>query len=142
MVAEFSYTLPVIGVALIWKPLTLGQEIEIDAQHRRVDNAHLKPIEVIRRRITSYGDKPVCTLEDMKAWDTIDYEDFCKEIEEREAERKASFIRRKSDASPGPVAELEAVVMEMRATAQAFLSAADRAILAIKSVPPLGAKKP
>lgn len=139
MVAEFAWTQPVGGIALRWKPLNLRQEMEIEAAHMQPMSAHLKKYVVIQRRITAYGDKPMCSLEDLKEWDVIDLEMFIEEIEIKEAERRAAFMKRKADASPGPVVELEAAVMEMRATAMSFLAAADRALLAVKSVPPLGA---
>jgi hypothetical protein len=142
MVSDFAWTQPVGGISLRWRPLNLRQEMEIEAAHMTPATAHLKKYVVIQRRICDYGGKPACTLEDLKEWDVIDLEMFIEEVELKEAERRASFMRKRAENSPGPVVELEASVMEMRATAMQFLAAADRALLAVKAVPPLGQAQP
>ncbi len=137
MVSEYKWTQPVGGVTLCWKSLTVGQEMAIEMEHQRAETAPYRKYVVIQRRITAYGDKPVCTLEDLKSWDPIDLELFVEEIELREAERKAAFMRVQAESAPSPVVQLEAALMEMRSIAMQFLASADRALLAVKSVPPL-----
>lgn len=136
--AEYSWKQPVGGKSIVWGPLTVGAEIDIQMSHARAELAPMRPFEQLRRRISSYDGKPVCSLEDLKSWDTLDIEAFSDEVEKVEAERRATVIRASAQAQPGAMIELEASLMELRAAAAGFSLAADRALAAVKAVPPLG----
>lgn len=135
--AEYQWRQPVGGKTLVWGPLTVGAEIDIQMSHARAELAPMRPFEQLRRRISQYDGKPVCTLDDLKGWDTLDIEAFSDEVEKVEAERRATVIRASAQAQPGAVVELEAALMELRAAAAGFSLAADRALAAVKAVPPL-----
>lgn len=130
---EYSWRKPLGGEQLTWKPLTVGQEIEIEAQHQTPANAHLRKYEVIRRRIVSYGDQgKVCTLEDLKSWDPLDLEAFVEEVETKDAERRAALFKRNAGA-PSPIVELEAALLEVRSTLMAFGTASERMLSAARA---------
>ncbi len=130
---EYAWRKPLGGEQLTWKPLTVGQEIEIEAQHQRADVAHLRKYEVVRRRILSYGDQgKVCTLDDLKAWDPLDLEAFITEIESKDALRRAALFKRGAN-EPSPLVELEASLLEVRSSLMVFGVAADRFLTAAKA---------
>lgn len=137
MLSEFTWTQPVGGKVINWKPLTVGQEIDIEAHHNRPDTAHLRPYVVIQRRITGYDGKPVCTLDDLRSWDVIDLQEFIAEIERKEAERRAAFARKVADASPSPALALEAALADLNASVLHFSSAAQRVLASVKDAGPL-----
>ncbi len=138
---EFNWTQPVGGKALTWRPLTVGDEIDVQMECARPETAPLRPYEVLRRRITSFEGRPVCTLAELKQWDTIDVEAFLEEVERTETMRRAAVLSKAAGDAPGSLVELEASLMEMRSAAAQFSQAADKALAKLKAAGPLAVSK-
>jgi len=137
-VAEYLWRQPVGGKSITWKPLTVGQELACQMANARPELAPIRPYDNLRTRITDYDGKPVCSLDDLKSWDSLDVEMFSEEVEARESERRAALMVNASKSAPGSVIELEAALMEFRASSNNLSRAAERALAAVKAVPPLG----
>lgn len=102
----FDYTLPVSGIAMQWKPLKVGTEMDIRAAYKSEAQKHLLHYMLLAARISRYGEKDRCDLSDVREWDALDLEAFTDEVTLREEERRAAFAAKRSNGSP--IQDLEA----------------------------------
>lgn len=124
----FAFQLPVSGKLVRWRPLTVGEEIEIDTVYRSEATRPLRNYELLRRRITGYGEASLCSLEELRAWDTLDLECFAEQVEEREQERKAVLRKKQAGADPG--VSLENALVELENAMRIVGAAAKAALIA------------
>jgi hypothetical protein len=122
----YEWKQPVGGKAILWRPLKVGQELDIAAANRRPEQQHLVSALVLAARIVKYGDAERCSLADVRDWDEYDFEAFVEETNLVESQRRAAL--RKGRMDQAPIEALEAAVEQANAAANAF-NVALRAVL-------------
>ncbi len=89
----FNWTQPIGKKSITWKPLTIGDEMDIEANFSRPESKHLQKYESLRRRIITFGDAPSCGPGEFRVWDSRDVGMFAEEVERKESMRGAAFDR-------------------------------------------------
>lgn len=123
----FEWTQPVGRKSLKWKPLTLGQEMDIISTNRQPAQQHLVPPMLVLARIVEYDGKTrsaasaPLSLQELRDWDAEDYRELLEHIDMKENERRVSL--RKQQPGAGPVAALEAAIDEAQAAANRLSAA-------------------
>lgn len=119
--AEFDWTQPVGGKHIKWKTLSVGEEFDQIVAHRRDELKHLLPSALILARILKYGDSERCTMQELRGWDSYDYEAFQEEILMKETIRQLA-LRRKA-AGLGEADALDAQIEETQHAANQLSTA-------------------
>lgn len=121
----FEWKQPIGGKVINWRPLKVGDHIDIDANYSRADVAHMKRFVTLAARILKVGDKEkrefAGDLADLRDWDEYDLIAFSDEVESRELARSVALAPQRQG---GAVASLEQAV----AKAQAALTESARAL--------------
>lgn len=114
----YPFKLPISGVDILWQPLSVGAEMDIEATYSTPNNRHLQKYAVISKRITKHGsDAYPLGMEpnQLRALEAADIGAFVIEYERVEAARDAAFRRHASTGEAATVgAQLEAQVAELR----------------------------
>lgn len=103
---KFTWTQPVGGKVVIWRPLKMGDHIDLDANYGKQSTAHLKKYAEYALRIIQCGDPNPrgFDVQDFREWDEEDYARFIEEVATQEAVRANAL----SAQRPGsPVAKLD-----------------------------------
>ena len=96
----YEWTQPIGKKVIKWRPLTVGDEMDVQATYRLAENQHLQPYELLRRRIlTVSGEEKKCEMGDFRQWDALDLDLFAEEVQRVERDRKAGFMK----GSEGPL---------------------------------------
>lgn len=122
----YQFQFPVSGVMTQWKPLPVGKQLDITAAYRKEEVRHLLVPALLAARIVRYGDKPQCTIADLRAMDDIDYDAFAEEVERKEGERRASY--RKKQPGESPAVKLRLFVEEARVALDKIKQTLDDAV--------------
>ncbi len=126
MVEPNDFVFPVSGIKAQWKPLDVGKQLDLTAAYAKDGMRHLLLPVLLAARIVRFGDKPACTLADLRAMDDIDYDAFSEEVERKEAERRAAY--RKKAPGESPAAKLRALAEEARVLLDRVKQALDEAV--------------
>lgn len=115
----FEWTQPVGGKVVVWRPLKVGDHIDIEANYNRSDMVHLKPWVTMAARIISIDgiEKAKLGKDDLglvRDWDEYDFISFKEEIDSRELARSVSLAPQRQG---GAVVGLEQAVTKVQAAA-------------------------
>ena len=107
---DFEWTQPVGGKKVSWRPLKVGDQMDLDANYGRADVAYLRKYAGYAKRIMNMeglapGQKP--QVNDLREWDEYDLEAFAEEVAMREMARANAL----SAQRPGsPILRLEQAI--------------------------------
>ncbi len=110
MEVKFEWKQKVGGKKVAWRPLRVGDQMDLDANYGRAERAHLRKYASYAKRIISIegmapGQMP--QVEDLRDWDEYDLEAFAEEVAMREMARAHSL----SSQQPGsPLPRLEEAI--------------------------------
>lgn len=136
----FTWRQPIGGKEVRWKPLTLGQEMDVEANFRRDELRHLMKYETLRLRIIGFGDADHCSMQEFRLWDSSDVEEFVREVEGRELARRAAF--RKERAAKGFTAQFETLCDDLKITSKKLNELADDMLAIAKNEEAAGGGSP
>ena len=126
---SFPWKLPLGGKTLTWKPLSMGDIMDLDANYSRSDVIHQRKYAEMALRIVSFegmAEGQKFQLEHFRAWDGFDYDAFCEEVAMQELLRASKL----SGERPGsPIQRLERAIEKTQGAANE-LGAALREVLA------------
>lgn len=91
MSQTFEWKQPIGGKTVLWRPLKVGDHMDLDANYARADVAHLRRFAAIAARITKIGDKEGVQVNDLRDWEEYDLVAFQDEFESRELARAVSL---------------------------------------------------
>lgn len=143
IVSQFEWTQPVGGQKIVWRPLKVGDHIDIDGNYSRADMAHQKKYVMLEARIISVDGTPKAQLNKsdcgiVRDWDEYDLIAFNDEVESRELARVVALAPQRPG---GAVATLEQAVNKAQAAAndlaQALTAVLQRAREAEQKLGPL-----
>src|SRR5678816_4101521 len=109
-----EWTQPIGGKKVEWRPLTVGDNMDLDGNYQRSDIAFQRKYAQYAMRITSFDGKPNFQIADLRSWDEYDLEAFAEEVVLRE-QLRASTLSGTRDGSA--VQRLEAAVNGAQAAA-------------------------
>lgn len=109
-----NWTQPIGGKVVEWRPLTVGDNMDLDANYQQASIFHLKKYAQYAMRVVSFDGKPGFQASDLRTWDAFDLEAFAEEVVLRE-QLRASTLSGKRDGSA--VQRLEGAVNEAQAAA-------------------------
>ncbi len=121
----FNWTQPVGQKAVTWRPLGVGEEMDIEASFRREEQRHLRKYEMLRRRIIKYGDDTKCPSEDFRKWDSLDLEMFAEDVATQEAVRRATLTKK---AAGTALEDLQSAVASVQVSMDSLMGALEGAI--------------
>jgi hypothetical protein len=112
----FEWIAPVGGQKVIWRPLKVGDHIDLDANYGTSSMAHLKKYATLEARIISVDgtEKKMMNKSDcgiVREWDEYDFIAFNDEVESRELARAVSLAPQRPG---GVVAALEQSVNKVQ----------------------------
>lgn len=109
----YPFKLPQSGKELTWRPLTVGQQLDI-ANANRLDaqKMYLQP-SLLAAKIVSYDGRQSCSLAEIKSWSEIDYNALQEEIENKESAERLAF-KKKLPGDTAYSALLDAKLAEFR----------------------------
>jgi hypothetical protein len=137
MVQTFEWVQPIGGKKITWRPLTMGDHLNLDALYRGTTD-YQKPYALMAARITRLDDKTDVSLKDIYDWDEYDFISFREEVESRELARMVALAPQRPG---GVVTTLEQAVNEAQVAlgkiAQAISTVLERAKEAEQKLGPL-----
>ena len=113
---QFEWTLPVSGQKIVWRPLKIGDHMDLDANYGASNMAHLKRYAQVSSRIISIDGKTKNEMSKddlaiVKDWDEYDFIAFHEEVESRELARQVALAPQR----PGGVVQtLEQAVTKVQ----------------------------
>jgi hypothetical protein len=110
-VPKFTWTQPVGGKVVVWRPLKMGDHIDLDANYGKTNVAHLKKYAQYALRILQVGDASPRQFDvnDFREWDEYDFDQFVEEVATQEAVRANAL----SSTRPGsPVKVLDEAITQ------------------------------
>lgn len=110
----FSWTQPVDGKVVEWRPLTVGDNMDLDANYQQVQIAHLKKYAQYAMRVVNFDGKPGFQVNDFRTWDAYDLEAFAEEVVMREQLRASALTGQRNGSA---VQRLEASINKAQAAA-------------------------
>lgn len=125
------FTLPVSGKKIVWKRVTIAEEMAIDGMFNKASNAHQRPYYIIWSRIETADLKPM-TFADFGLLDPFDVSSLSEEINAQDIAYKLSF-QKAAGGQIDVVANLEAAMTDLTATLQSFVVAAQDVIQMAKA---------
>jgi hypothetical protein len=139
---EFPWVQPIGGQKIVWRPLKVGDHIDLDANYGRSDMAHLKRYATLAARIISVDGKAKQEfsgdLVNLREWEDYDLIAFNEEIESRELARSVALAPQRPG---GVVMSLEQAVTKAQMAAnelgQALTAVLERAKEAEQKLGPL-----
>jgi hypothetical protein len=139
---QFEWVQPIGGQKIIWRPLRVGDHIDLDANYGRSDMAHLKKYATLAARIISVDGKAKQEfggdLVNLREWEDYDLIAFNEEIESRELARSVALAPQRPG---GVVMSLEQAVTKAQMAAnelgQALTAVLERAKEAEQKLGPL-----
>lgn len=115
---QYEWTQPIGGQKVVWRPLKVGDHIDLDANYSRSDSTHLKKYATLAARIVSIDgqDKAKFSsdLANLREWDEYDLIAFNEEVESRELARSVALSPQRPG---GVVASLEQSIAKVQASA-------------------------
>jgi hypothetical protein len=115
---QFEWVQPIGGQKIVWRPLRVGDHIDLDANYGRSDMAHLKKYATLGARIISVDGKPKQDfggdLVNLREWEDFDLIAFNEEIESRELARSVALAPQRPG---GVVMSLEQAVSKAQMAA-------------------------
>lgn len=123
---QYEWTQPIGGRKIIWRPLTIGQELDIVAGNSREERKHLIPAMMLGARVVMCGEDKGLPYSKLRDWDDIDFAEFAEEVSRVELLRREACRKNQPNAIT-PVAQLEAAVQDF----QIYM---DKAVTAIKNI--------
>ena len=101
---NFEWTQPLGGAKIIWRPLKVGDHIDLESNYSRSDTVHLKRFAELAARIISVDGKTKAELQKddlgiIREWEDYDLAEFQNEISSREIARAVAL----SPQRPGGV---------------------------------------
>ena len=126
----YTFTRPTDGKAFPWKPLTVGDEMDIQASYRREEAQHLTQYALFAARLGLPGPN------DLREWETVDLLALINHVSETEAGRAAALTKPSGSAAD----TLDALLKDAIDKHGAFVAAARDLIAAarVANVGPLG----
>lgn len=130
---KFEWTLPMSGKKVAWRPLRVGDQMDLDANYGAAQRAHLKKYAAYAMRLVTIeglapGDKP--QVEHLRDWDEYDLEAFAEEVAMREMARANAL----SAQRPGtPIPRLEQAIESAQLTLNKVAEALKDVLIAAKS---------
>lgn len=116
MISEFDWTVPTLGKPLKWRPLKAQISLDERAAGKNMHESAVAKSLLLRRIFSYDGHEGQPNGKEFGDWDELDYEEFGREVYEKEEARKAAF--RKSKISPADaMANFKAALEEVRRTA-------------------------
>src|SRR6185369_12363337 len=92
---QFEWVQPIGGQKIVWRPLKVGDHIDLEANYGRSDTAHLKRFATIAARLVSVDGKAKHEfsgdLANLRDWEDYDLMAFNDEIETRELARAVAL---------------------------------------------------
>jgi hypothetical protein len=132
MATPFEFKQPVGGKKISWKPLSVGQEIDIEAGYAAPAAKHLIKYMLLVSRVTAVDGVAVSPkLSDLREWDSYDLECFVQDVEEREFERKMAF--KKDVNADQSLADLEKAIETFATTIAKFMADANTVLATAKA---------
>jgi hypothetical protein len=139
---QFEWTQPIGGQKIVWRPLKVGDHIDLDANYGRSDMAHLKRYATLAARLVSVDGKQKHEfsgdLANLRDWEDYDLIAFNDEIETRELARSVALAPQRPG---GAVMSLQQAVDKVQAVAnelgQALTAVLERAKEAEQKLGPL-----
>lgn len=129
----FTWKLPIGGKSLTWKPLTMGDVMDLDANYSRSDTVHRRKYAEAALRIISFEgmqDGKTFQIEDFRSWDGLDYDAFLDEVATQELLRASKL----SGERPGnPVQKLERAIERAQAAANELGNCLREVLLSAKA---------
>lgn len=114
---QFDWTQPIGGQKVTWRPLKVGDHIDLEANYGRSDVAHMKKYATLAARIISIDGKPKSELGgdlvNLREWEDYDLAEFNAEIESREIARAVALAPQRPG---GVVSSLEQAVNKLQMT--------------------------
>jgi hypothetical protein len=109
---QFEWTQPIGGQKIVWRPLKVGDHIDLDTNYASSSMAALKPYATLAVRIISVdgiekAKLPGGDLVNVREWDEHDFIAFKDEIETRELARSVALAPQRPG---GVVTSLEQAV--------------------------------
>jgi len=116
---QFEWTQPIGGQKIVWRPLKVGDHIDLDGNYGRSDMAHLKRYATLAARIVSVDGTPKAQLQKddvgiVREWDEHDLIAFNEEVESRELARSVALAPQRPG---GVVSSLEQAVNKAQVAA-------------------------
>lgn len=109
----WTWKQPIGGKTITWKPITVGDEMDIDAAYRHDNNRHLNKYMRLAVRITALdGAAKRVELHDIRNWDSFDLDSFYEEVQLQEAKRAAS-LGKADQANPATMYRAAAARVEV-----------------------------
>lgn len=128
----YTFVRPTDGKTFPWSPLTVGDEMDIQAGHRREEMRHLIEYALLARRLKMEGG-----ANELREWETVDLAALIAHVTETEAARAAALSKAKGSS----VDMLDALAKEVTEKHVALLGAVRDFVAAarVAQTGPLGA---
>lgn len=114
----FEWTQPIGGQKIVWRPLKVGDHIDLDANYGRSDMAHLKRYATLAARVVSVDGQEKAKFQNdllnFRDWDEYDLIAFGEEVDSRENARAAALAPQRPG---GVVQSLEQAVIKAQVAA-------------------------
>lgn len=100
----FEFELPVARKKVVWKPLDVGQQLQLAASYQGNQQV-MRSAAMLADRIIQFGDQPslpgtkACPFPVIQTWDEIDYNEFSDHVEREEAKRYAAYKKKESPST-------------------------------------------
>lgn len=124
---------PIGGKAITWKPVSMGDIMDLEANYSRSDIAHQRKYAETALRIVSIEGMPdgqKFQIQDFRSWDPLDFEAFLDEVSTQELLRASKL----SGERPGnPVQKLERAIEAAQAAANNLGGALREVLLSAKA---------
>lgn len=108
---QFEWTQPIGGQKIIWRPLKVGDHIDLDANYSASSTEHLKKYVKLASRIISIDGVEKAKLGgdllNLREWDEYDLMTFNEEVDSREIARAVALSPQRAS---GAVVALETAV--------------------------------
>lgn len=119
MATEFIWTAPMGGQKIVWRPLKVGDHIDLDANYGSSNMIHLKRYAELAIRVVSIDGILKAQLQKddvgiIRDWEDFDLVAFQEEISSRELARSVALSPQRPG---GVVASLEQVVSKIQVAA-------------------------
>ncbi len=125
----FEWKMPIGGKVVMWRPLKVGDHMDLDANYGRSDIAHMRKYAELAMRVLKIGDKDNVQVTDLRDWDEYDLLEFKSEVDSRELARAVSMSPQRGG---GAVSLLEQAVEAAQLDLQKVASSLQRVVQAAK----------